>query len=253
MATFEEMFRTIETGANDAQKAATKLSSTVKQLQKAAKGGSINDIRKATKQINESLETLRRGAKQLEWPLKDEENLARMEQSFADELIREAGNIGLDIHKHGGRLIALLLTIQLLPKESAIKINNKKTLNIRPSKLAGDLLANSKKKRTESEMKKFLEALYTAYCKINKSDVVPLEEIYEILALRPDGSRDYEKIDFARDIYWLNSGDVKETRAGQKVSFPSSTALKNKKGVFSFVDCDGNPIPFAGIKFSGGR
>ena len=171
---------------------------------------------------------------------------------------------GLDIFERDGRLISYPSVVRVLPGEKAVRIDRKKFSTIRPSRLV-TILKENQNKRPRFRREIFLEALFNAYRIVsgqqragrliddrNVSSVVPLAKIYEVFTSLPGSSRDYDKTDFARDLYFLDEGDVRQTRSGERVTFPASTGTRSASGTFSFVGPDGHVITYYGIQFSGG-
>lgn len=266
MVTFEEIFSNVETGAEGTKKAATSLAKNANQLRKAAQEGNIAGIKKASERLGQSFDALQQvvATASSAWSLTETEASNYIAENYADELCRQAKELGFDIFERDGVLISYPSTIRLLSAEQALRIDRKKIPNIRPSKLARTLLANKEKGATFKPTV-FLEALYKAYNIIarsqkaenvfnhNPAPVVKLEEIYEVFTSLPGSKRDYDRMDFARDIYFLDTGKMRATKSGVTVSFPTSTGLKSGRGIFSFVGRDGNTINYYGIQFSGGR
>ena len=261
MTTFEEMFGSIEADADEAKKAVASVARNVAKLRKVAQDGNINGIKKARKQLNQSFGVLNQTVVAVlsDRSFTDEGISSYLDEKYTDELCQEARKLGFEIFERDGVLISYPSTIRLLPAQSALRIDKKKVLNIRPSKLANILLANREKGATFKSVT-FLEALYKVYNVITKSQsagsrsalVVPLEAIYNMFTSLPGSKRDYDKMDFARDIYLLDTGEMRETKSGASVSFPASTAIKSGRGIISFVDPNGNAIHYHGIQFSGG-
>ena len=68
----------------------------------------------------------------------------------------------------------------------------------------------------------------------------------------PGTARDYDRSDFARDLYILDSEGPHTSRKGAEVSFPSSTGTRRRSAdLFSFVGPDGDSVEYYGIRFSG--
>ena len=81
---------------------------------------------------------------------------------------------------------------------------------------------------------------------------MPLARIYEIFTSLPGSSREYDKTEFARSLYFLESNGPSHTKSGARVTFPSSTGTRSASGTFPFVGPDGQVITYYGIQFSGG-
>ena len=106
----------------------------------------------------------------------------------------------------------------------------------------------------------FLEALYKAYLIIvgrersgrlindrESGQVILLLRVYEVFTSLPGSNREYDRTDFARDLYFLESSDARQVKAGARVSFPVS-----RQAALSFVGPDGKLITYYGIQFAGG-
>lgn len=190
------------------------------------------------------------------WPFSEAAQQEYMTSRYSSELRQEAANIGLQIHERDGRLLAYPSVLRVLPAELAVQVDRKKTTAIRPTHLAKVLLANqSKKPRYPAE--RVIEALEAAYNMILPSDrrgeVVKLLQIYQSLTLRPGSSNEYDRSDFARDIYFVDQSGLLHTRSGSRISFPASTATRGSKtDLFTFVAPTGEITTYYGIRFTKG-
>ena len=180
---------------------------------------------------------------------------------YADELCEAAAAIGLNVSTRDEALVCSPSIIRLLPTERGLKIDGKKRAAIRPSKLAADLHTIQQRMRPKSEAQqlRFLRALYNAFKMIrgaprdrlvDTGTVVLLADVYSVFTSLPGTNLQYTKTDFARDIYLLDSSGVTTTASGARVSFPFSTAAKSSSKIFSFVDRNGNVIPYYGVQFT---
>jgi len=266
MTSFEQAFSQVEAAAVATTTAATQVASIAKQIRKAAKDGNIGGMKKAEARLTESLSRLRQEVENASssWPYKDEEEHSYLAEDFSEELRSTAKEMQLDIFERDGVLISYPSTVRILADEGAVRVDRKKVSSIRPSRLVSELLANQKRgPRFRPQV--FLDALFKAYNIISRpqdkgamfgdganAPVVPLDSIYEVFTSMPGSTREYDRMDFARDIYFLDSGDIRATRSGAQVSFPISTAARAGRKIFSFVGPDGNLINYYGIQFTGG-
>ncbi len=262
MDSFEQAFSDTERAATSTLQSAAGLVSLAKQLQKAAKEGNIAAIKRAQNRLNTDLDALRQEvANAVEtWPFRDEDEEQYLNNQYAAELLRVASERGLEIHERDGRLISHPSMVRILAGERAVRIDRKKTTTIRPSYLAEFLLVNQKKPgRYQSGA--FLESLYNVYSDIVKEEssnrlvegggrVVPLDRIYRLLTSLPGISREYDRTDFAMDLYNLDSSGLRRTRSGASVSFPASTGTRRPRGLFSFVGPDGRDVEYYGVRFT---
>ncbi len=80
--------------------------------------------------------------------------------------------------------------------------------------------------------------------------VVPLARIYRLFTSMPGSGRDYTPMDFARDLYQLETSGVTETKSGSTVSFHAAAATRGTKGVFTFVGPKGQDVQYYGVRFT---
>ena len=264
MDSFEKAFGDTENAAASTLKAATSLASLARQMQRAARDGNISGIRRGGERLRSSLGSPRQEVDNAiaTWPFDDEGEEQYLADHYAAELRSAATEKGLDLYERDGRLISYPSIVRVLPGEKAVRIDRKKVSTVRPSRLVGILLENQRKRpRFRSEA--FLEALYQAYRILSEGQrsgrlvddsevgsVVPLAKIYDVFTSLPGSKRDYDPTDFARDLYFLDEGETRQTRSGARVTFPAS--VRSPKGTFSFVGPDGHVITYYGIQFSGG-
>ena len=260
MPTFEQGFATVEAAAEAAEAAAKKLTATARKLRKAAQEGAIGKIRRESEQLTEALAAADDSVTvaAASWPFAESEEVAYLSERYADELCDAAAAIGLSVTVRDEALVCSPSIIRLLPTTRTLQIDGKRRAAIRPAKLVADLHVNQQIP-PKGNPQSFLEALYKA-CKVirGKTDgtlfdagrVVPLVEVYAVFTSLPGSSRQYTKTDFARDIYLLDASGVTHTKSGARVSFPSSTGVKARTRIFSFVDRDGNLLSYYGVQFT---
>ncbi len=261
MPTFEQAFAAVEAAAEAAEAAAKVLAATARKLRRAAQEGDIGKIRREGEQLVATLGTT--GEKVTDakgsWPFAESDETAYLSERYADELRGEAAAVGLNVSSRDDALVCSPSIIRLFPADRALKIDGKKRVAVRPSKLAADLRAIQQRMRPKSaaQQQRFLNALYKAFRVIEgkTSDplsdvtrVVPLAEIYAVFTSLPGTSAQYTKTDFARDIYLLDSSPVTTTKSGARVSFTGS--VRGSTGIFSFVDRNGNLIRYYGVQFT---
>ena len=265
MTTFERAFSDTEKAADSTLNAVKGMEKLAKALQKAAKEGNINAIKRECSRLNPTLDSLRQEVSNAvaTWPFKDEEEEEYLREHYADELRDTAEEKGLNIYERDGKLISYPSIVHVLPGDRTVKIDRKKVVTLRPSRLT-EILREKQKKPPRFKSDAFLEALYKAYLLISQEQtsilpsndgtgpVKPLVEIYEALTLLPDVGREYDRTEFARSIYLLDVDKTFRTKKGVRVFFPSSTGTKRAKDTFHFVGPDGQRVTYYGIQFSGG-
>ena len=263
MATFEQGFAAVEAAAEAAESAARVLAATARKLRRAAQEGTLSKVRQEAGQLADALGAVGERVREAEssWPFSEWHEADYLNERYAQELRDAAAAINLDVSVRDEALVCSPSIIRLLPGDRAIKIDGKRRMAIRPSKLAADLHAIQQriKPKSEAQQRSFLEALYRAFKVINGPSrdrlldtgaIVLLADIYLVFTSLPGASRQYTKTDFARDVYLLDSSGVTTTNKGGRVSFPASTGARSSSRVFSFVDRNGNVIRYYGIQFT---
>ncbi len=260
MTSFERACQDTETAAASTLKAATDLAKLARTLQKAAREGNVSAIKRNAERLDGALDALRQEVANAvaAWPFEEGGEADYLRERYAVELRSVAAEKGLAIHERDGRLIAYPSIVRIFPGDHAIGIDKKKVSTLRPSYLA-EILVHNQKKRPRFRSDMFLEALYKVYRQfaepagLLKEPVMPLARIYEIFTSLPGSGREYDKTEFARSLYFLESDGPGHTRSGARVSFPSSTGTRSARGTFPFVGPDGQVITYYGIRFSGGE
>lgn len=263
MKTLEEAFAEAGQKATVMQKSASRLASLARQMAKGADQGNVAVIKRVQGNLQGALSELEQDVATAvaAWSLSDDEELQIMEEQYADNLIQYADENDLKIYEQDGVLISYPSIVRILPNERAVRVDRKKVANIHPEFLVNYLKKNQTKK-SGFPPPRFLEALYAVYSDIISSQsagnlpdtsgpVVRLARIYKLLTSLPGVSRDYDRSDFARDLYTLEIDGLRQTRRGATVAFPSSTGTRRRSSdVFSIVDPDGNRIEYYGIQFT---
>ena len=257
----EQAFRDAERAAASTLESAQALVSVTRKMQKAARVGNVAGMKRAQRELDAALGGLRQAVTNAvtSWPLTEDEEERYLDSHYAAELRRTATERGLVIHERDGQLISHPSIVRILPGDRAVRVDRKKVSAIRPSHLAGLLLENQKK-RSRYNSDRFLESLYAVYSELVREEssmqgygrVVPLARIYKLFVARPGSGREYDRTDFARDLYMLDANGPGHTRKGAAVSFPASTGTRSGQGLFSFVGPNGQVVKYYGIRFTGG-
>ena len=258
---FERALGDVEKNAGAVVKSASGVASVARALARAARSGNLAAIERCRERLGDALATLRQEVSNSGscWPFTEEEEKRYFEENYAGELRETAAERGLNIHERDGLLFSYPSVVRVLPADRAVRIDRKKVSAVRPSHLA-DLLIRNREKSSGFSSSRFLEALYLVYRGVagdgapgilpaNPGRVVPLDRIYKLMTALPGIARDYDRSDFARDLYVLDSKGPRETRDGSEVSFPSSTGTKTSRNLFSFVGPDGNSEEYYGVRF----
>lgn len=261
MVSFEQAFSDTERAAEAVIKSAGDLAKHARALKKAAQEGNVARVKRAQLGIDEALSALGQAADNASstWPFQEEEERNYLDNQYAEELRHAAEEAGLDIFERDGNLISYPSIVRILPGDRAVRIDSKRIPTIRPSHLVGTLLRNQQKPLRRLPMS-YLNALYAVYSDIvsegsserlvnSGGRVVPLARIYKLITALPGSKRSYDRSDFARDLYILESEGPKRTNSGMVVSFPSSTGTRRRSDLFSFIGPDGQSVEYYGIRF----
>ncbi len=264
MDSFEQAFSDTERAAKSTLDSAGELIRLAKQLQKASREGNLAAMKRVQGRLDDAMGSLGQTVTNAvqAWPFREGEEEQYLRDGYSSELRRIASEQGLDMHERDDRLISHPSVVRILPGERAVRIDKKKVSSIRPSHLA-DVLLKNQEKPGRYQSGAFLESLYAVYSDIVREEnpdrlvriavrVVPLERIYRLFTSLPGSSRDYDRTDFARDLYILDTKGPRRTKQGAEVSFPSSTGTRRSKGVFSFVGPDGRDVQYYGLRFTEG-
>jgi len=263
MNSLEEAFDHSEQAATAVQKSASKVASLARSMAKAANTGNISAIKRCQQNMNETLAALKDEVAKASvcWPFSQEEEQQIFADEFAAHLIDYAKENSLSIYEQDGALISYPSIVRLLPSDCAVKIDRKKVSTIRLEFLVNLLIRNQTKKSNFAAAR-LLEAMYNVYKDIvgktsssadsgMSAPVVPLARIYKLLTSLPGVAREYDRSDFARDLYTLEVDGPHNTRKGAKVSFPSSTGTRRRSSdVFAFIGPDGNRVEYYGVQFT---
>src|SRR6266567_3566014 len=250
---FEQACADTERAAAAAAKAAAGLAAAAKQLVKAAQSGDIAKIRKTSESLKLAEQAARQESRNAEqaWPLTPAEEEELLNERYEDELIEAARSRGLKIHRQDDRLVSFPSLLKVLPEIRAVQVDRDKVTALRPKHLVAVLEKNQLKK-PHSRPEQFLETLYSAYKLVVGSAGVrgtTLANVSLALTLLPGSAKDYDKTDFARDVFSLDQSHVTTTKSGARVSFHASTGSKGSAH-YTFVAPDGTPFVYYGVKFT---
>lgn len=254
MTTFEQGFEETERAADAAAKAVGSLLAATKQLKKAARDGDTAAIRRSSERLGLAMDAVRQGVANARrsWPFGEAEEEAYLKNDYETELLAAARATGLRMDQRDGRLLAFPSIVRVLPADRSLRIDRKRILSIRPSRVVATLKANqTKKPRFASD--RFLESLFRAYSLIvgprAQGSTQALADVYEAFTLLPGSTADYGQSDFARDLFILDRSGLTRTKAGASLALPASTGTKGGRGTFTFVAPDGELVTYFGVRF----
>ena len=265
MTNFEQAFSDTERAAESASASARQLNNRARALARAAKTGNISAIRREQANLKSAMVALSQEVDNANavWPFQDEEEERYLQDGYADELVVAARDIDLNIYAQDDDLVVYPSIVRIAPGDRAVRIDDKKESNIRPSHLAKTLLDNQKK-TGRFRPNQILEPLYAIYSQLASESesgngmidgsgrVIPLARIYNLLTVFPGRRRDYRRTEFAFNLYAIETEGPRVTKSGHRVDFPSSTGTRRRRvsDLFQCIAPDGQRITYYGIRFS---
>ncbi len=257
-ATFERAFEDAERSAVAAAKAGATIVDAAKQMQRAAQEGDIIKLKRAVERLTSATDAARQDVANARtaWPFSETEEKQYLTDSYEAELTETASKAGLTVYSRDARLLAYPSIVQILPGDLSVKVDRKKVGGIRPSHLVNRLLANQKK-RARYPADRLLESLYNAYRLIAErgglGSTILLADVYQAFTLQPSAASDYDRSDFARDVFMLDRSGVTMTKSGAHVSLTAAAGARGRAGnVFTFVAPDGEVVSYYGLQFTEG-
>jgi hypothetical protein len=230
----------------------------ITQLRKAraaAKVGQLRELRKAmalaqgvSTELAESVRSL-----QESFDLDEQDYLAS--GGYTKELLAAAESAGVAVFEEDDRLMCYPSLVRVLAGDAAVEVDKVRERRIRPSVLVG-LLAATQERSPRFKPEPFLDSLRGAYELVvagtgkSPDSVVRLLDVWSVLTLLPNQSREYSKQEFARDLYLLDQSGVTATpRSPRRLRWSASTGTKGA-GVLTTVARSGQQQRYWGVSFS---
>ena len=245
-----------ERGLREWLDAAKKQVAAVQKLQKATELGTLRDVEKLRLAAQASAETLAeraRGCPEFEF---DALAYLQSEGAFLTELLAEAERIGLTLYEREGTVFSYPVLVRREPELAAVRVDKVLHYTLRPSVL-GATLKKLQQREAKARPERFIETLLTAYELLRAKEGIqswidlPLAQVYEILTLLPGSEKEYTLLDFTRDVYFLDTSEITETKKGYQLSLPASTVSRERKAkLLPFVDRQGREKLYASVKFT---
>jgi hypothetical protein len=255
MTTLEAHLASLEAQVGGTEKAISALVMNLKHLKKAVGYGHLADMDKSLPLVAQRAEEVRNVALSLSdaWSLDVTKHL---EQGYLAELLQEADAQGVNLIERDGRLFCFPLPIMIDAREAAVRIGKKKEQRLRPKILVA-LLATMQKARLRFNARKFLDAIYQVYRRVQGENwhkiesgpgpAMPLADVHEVLTLLPGSS--YSVEEFGRDLLLLARQPDLRTREGCSFQFPGSTLSKERLRRLNVFDEHGNEVVFVAVRF----
>lgn len=236
--------------------AAKKQTAAIAKLEKAVAQGNLRDLEKLRQAAQSASENA--AAKAADCAPLDFDSAAYLENGgFSEELQSAAQNVGVRLAEREGVIFCYPVLLRPEPDSSAVRIDKKLEFNLRPSVLSA-LLRKVQSQEPKAKSGQFIETLFEAYELLRASaksdDYIdrPLPDIYKVLTLLPGATKDYTLLDFTRDVYFLDTSGISETKKGYRLSLPASTSSREgaKGKRLHFVTRDGAEKEYSTIKFT---
>ena len=262
-ATIEESFRALDAGTEALNKVARAVAGETRRATKAAASGDLKTLNAAAQRLRAARRDLDRTGETLIAAVQACEKTVgdRLRSGYLEEVQRQITSAGGEALPHEGQLLCHPSIVRVNAETRRVTIDGRVWKSIRPSALTAELLKRQKRPvASASKSEAFLEALHKVYRRIVGRDspglapgasvpVVSLVDIYELMTALPGAQRDYQRIDFARDLYRLDTSGTIQTRKGNRMRLIGSTGTKNRSRVLTFIAPGGREITYFGIRF----
>jgi hypothetical protein len=254
---FESLLSQAQSRAETAFRSAGSIARELRKAKAAAATGQVRELRRALDaalgQANElvaSVELARSG-------LDVDETGYLASGDYAKELLAMAAERGVSMYEEDERLLCYPSIVRIIPGDSVIEIDRRRERRLRPSFLLG-LLAARQQRSPRFRAEQFLESLAAGYELVaaragkRPDAVVRLVDVWAVLTLLPNQSKEYTRPEFARDLYLLDQSGVKQTKSGRTVRLHASSGTRTS-GVLTTVARTGQQQLYWGVSFTTGQ
>ena len=255
--TIEESFCKIEVRTEAVRRATKTVAAETGRAKKAAASGDLKTLVAAPDKLHAARRNLDLAGEALAAAVQAcELRVAQLRSGYLEEVAQKIKDADGEALLHEGQLLCHPSIVRVTTDKVRVTIDGRIWKSIRPSALAAELLKRQKRPvafRSEA----FLEALHNVYRRIVRRDehsltsaVVLLVDIYQMMTALPGTQRDYQRIDFARDLYRLEESGTDTTRKGAHMRLMSgSTGAKSRSRRLTFIAPGGREITYYGIRF----
>lgn len=234
-----------------------KQTAAVQKLQKAVATGNFRDLEKLRQAAGTAAETTSQRAGEC-GPLEfDAAHYLGPDGAFLADLQAAAEKAGVRLYERDGVIFSYPVLLRPEPDLAAVRIDKKLVSQVRPEVLAAEL-KKAQAKDPKAQPTRFMETLFEAYelvrarRKLDAYVDIPLTQIYKVLVLLPGAEREYTPLDFARDIYFLDTSGERQTRKGFQMSIILSNTGSRERSTkpIHFVTRDGVEKVYAAVRFT---
>jgi hypothetical protein len=255
----EEALALMERRTGEAIGSVSRLLTTLKHTQQAARNGDLGALKKALTDQKDLLRAAQADTASLPqaWPFADDEERRLFDDGgFIREVLEMGARNGLVITDQDGLLLSYPVIVRPEPARRAVTIDRKLFRRIRPSALVKHL-ASMQQRPVKFKPAQFIESLHMAWDYARRHDAVDrlvasdvkVDDVWAVLTVAPGSATDYPRQEFGRDLYLLERSDVRETRAGARIHFSRSTGTK-ERGAIVVVGEDGRRVTYSSIGFT---
>lgn len=253
----EQKLVAVDTAADDAAKVNKELVAVVKKLRKSSGTGDLPQLRRCLADFNHHIERLQLLHSDISSILDFEEEAYLASEAFLNELAEAARAAGVRAFLGENTLYSYPLVVKVQPQKRSLLLGKHRESCLRPTFVAQRLRKHQIETGRIAEAT-FLEVLYTAYALLVKDresgntllgKVVPLTDVYGVLTMLPQVSRDYSRHDFSVDIYRLDRSRIQRTKTGACITFPASTGTRATSGTFCITGETGQELRYYGVAF----
>ena len=250
MSKLEQACADLERGSRELAVAAKQVERLANRLRKASAIGDHGAIGSETNELGGALAALEVAGQvcQRIWPFDDAEITAYLETTYQKDLVQAGSDAEVPIRPLDDRLAAFPVVIQIQPAQRSVKLDSARISGLRPSHVIRQIKA--KQKNAGARPQQFIEVLYRAYQRASATSAlgVKLLDLYELLTLHPEARRAFSRAAFQRDVFLLDTSDVRTTKSGASVSFPAANGVKKGQG-YVFLPPNGAPKHYLYVRF----
>jgi hypothetical protein len=253
----EQKLINVDTAADNAAKVNRELSVVVKKLRKASGVGDLHQLRMWLADSKHHVERLQQLLNNICSVLDFEEEAYLASEAFLHELAEAARTAGVRALLGENTLYSYPLVVKVQPQKRSLLLGKHRESCLRPTFVAQRLRKHQIETGRIAEAS-FLEVLYTAYALLTRDresgntlsgKVVPLTDVYGVLTMLPQASREYTRHDFSVDIYRLDRSRIQRTKSGAFITFPASTGTRATSGTFCITGETGQELRYYGVAF----
>ena len=254
----EKALSKTESDADAVLKAALAATAAVKRLRAAAHVGNLREMGPSIAAAEQAIATLRQQFANAKDGWDFDEDGYFESGAFGRELRGTADRLNVRIYEQDDRLYCYPSLIRVLANDRAVLIDKTRERRLRPTVLISRL-RDLQRRPPRFRPAAFLESLFEAYSVVvakrgkglfGDGRVERLLEVYDLLTLLPDQSKEYSRQEFARDIYLLDRSDVNRTKKGHVVDFPASAGTRAAASTIRIITEHGEEKVYYGIAFS---